>query len=80
MRRINNNILILFVFLTINSCAELDKSSEFANPSLTEQKLFLEENILAVNVLKSSDNLFTFEQTSTQQDGNSILNKKKYTL
>ena len=64
-------MLILFVSLKINSCAEIDKSSEFANPSLTEQLLFSEKNILAGNVLKSSENLFTLEQTSTQQDGNS---------
>ena len=64
-------MLILFVSLKINSCAEIDKSSEFANPSLSEQILFSEKNILAGNVLKSSENLFTLEQTSTQQDGNS---------
>ena len=71
MRKIYHIMLILFVSLKINSCAEIDKSSEFANPSLTEQLLFSEKNILAGNVLKSSENLFTLEQTSTQQDGNS---------
>ena len=71
MRKIHHIILILFVCLTINSCAEIDKSSEFANSSLTEQTLFSEKNILPVNVLKYSDNLFTLEQTSTEQDGNS---------
>ena len=37
-------MLILFVSLKINSCAEIDKSSEFANPSLSEQILFSEKN------------------------------------
>ena len=60
----------MFVCLTINSCAEIDKSSEFANPSLTEQIFFSEKNILAGNVLKYFDNLFTLEQISTKQDGN----------
>ena len=73
-------MLILFVSLKINSCAEIDKSSEFANPSLTEQILFSEKNILAGNVLKSSENLFTLEQTSTQQDGNSNLKYEKIYL
>ncbi len=75
MRKIYHIILILFVCLTINSCAEIDRSSKSANHSLTEQIWFSENNILAGNVLKSSDNLFTLEQTSTKQFGNS--NPKK---
>ena len=68
-------ILISFVCLTINSCAEIDRTSESANHFLTEQIWFSENNILAGNVLKSSDNLFTLEQISTEQDGDS--NPKK---
>ena len=75
MRKVYYIILILFVCLTINSCAEIDKSSESANHYFTEQIWFSDNNILAGNVLKSSDNLFTLEQTSTKQFGNS--NPKK---
>ncbi len=75
MRKIYHIILILFVCLTINSCAEIDRSSESEHHFLTEQIWFSENNILAGNELKSSDNLFTLEQTSTDQYGNS--NPKK---
>ena len=70
MRKIYYIILILFVCLKINSCAEIDRSSESVDHSLTEQIWFSENNILAGNVLKPSDNLFTLEQTSTKQFGN----------
>ena len=75
MRKIYHIILILFVCLTINSCAEIDRSSESENHFLTEQIWFSENNILAGNVLKSSENLFTLEQSSIEQHGNS--NPKK---
>ena len=70
MRKIYHIILILFVCLTINSCAEIDRSSESEHHFLTEQIWFSENNILAGNVLKYFDNLFTLEQISTKQDGN----------
>ena len=75
MRKIYHIVLILFVCLKINSCAEIDRSSDSANPYLTEQIWFSDNNILAGNVLKYSNNLFSLEQTSTEQDGNS--NPKK---
>ena len=75
MRKIYHIILILFVCLTINSCAEIDRTSEFANHFLTEQIWFSENNNLAGNVLQYYDNLFTLEQISTEQDGDS--NPKK---
>ena len=75
MRKIYNIRLILFVCLTINSCAEIDRTSESANHFLTEQIWFSHNNILAGDVLKASENLFTLEQTSTEQHGNS--NPKK---
>ncbi len=75
MRKIYHIILILFVCLTINSCAEIDRTSESANHLLTEQIWFSENNNLAGNVLQYYDNLFTLEQISTEQDGNS--NPKK---
>ena len=75
MRKIYHIILILFVCLTINSCAEIDRTSESANHLLTEQIWFSENNNLAGNVLQYYDNLFTLEQISTEQDGDS--NPKK---
>jgi len=64
-------ILISFVCLTINSCAEIDRSSESANSSLTEQIWSSAYDILIGTALMSSDNLFAPEQTSTEKGGNS---------
>ncbi|SVA57164.1 uncharacterized protein METZ01_LOCUS110018, partial [marine metagenome] len=63
-------ILISFVCLTINSCAEIDRSSESANSSLTEQIWSSAYDILIGTALMSSDNLFAPEQTSTEKGGN----------
>ena len=67
-------ILFLFVCLTINSCAEIDRSSESANSSLTEQIWSSAYDILIGTKLMSSDNLFAPEQTSTEKGGNSTPN------
>ena len=75
MRKIYHIILILFVCLTINSCAEIDRTSESENHLITEQIWFSENNNLAGNVLQYYDNLFTLEQISNEQDGDS--NPKK---
>ena len=64
-------ILISFVCLTINSCAEIDRSSESANSSLTEQIWSSAYDIFIGTALVSSDNLIAHEQTSTEKDGNS---------
>ena len=64
-------ILISYVCLIINSCAEIDRSSESANSSLTEQIWFSAYDILIGTTLMSSDNLFAPEQTSTEKGGNS---------
>jgi len=63
-------ILISFVSLTINSCAEIDISSESANSSLTEQIWSSAYDILIGSTLISSDNLFVPEQTSTEKSVN----------
>jgi len=63
-------ILILFVYLTINSCAEIESSSESANSFLTEQISSSAYDILIGTALMSSDNLFTPEKTSTVKGGN----------
>ena len=67
-------ILISYVCLIINSCAEIDRSSESANSSLTEQIWSSAYDILIGTTLKSSDNLFAPEQTSTEKGGNSTPN------
>ena len=64
-------ILISFVCLTINSCAEIDRSSESANSSLTEQIWPSAYDILIGTALMSSDNLFAPELTLTEKGGNS---------
>ena len=64
-------ILISFVCFTINSCAEIDRSSEYTNSSLTEQIWFSAYSILIGTTQKVSDNLFAPEHTSTEKGGNS---------
>jgi len=64
-------ILISFVCLTINSCAEIDRSSESANSSPTEQIWSSAYDIFIGTALVSSDNLIAPEQTSTEKGGNS---------
>jgi len=64
-------ILISFVCLTINSCAEIDRSSESTNSSLTEQIWSSAYDIVIGTALMSSDNLFAPEQTSTDKGANS---------
>ena len=64
-------ILISYVCLIINSCAEIDRSSESANSSLTEQIWSSAYDILIGTALMPSDNLFAPEQTSTEKGGNS---------
>ena len=80
MRKIYHIIFIFFVCLTINSCAEIDRTSEFANHFLTEQIWFSENNNLAGNVLQYYDNLFTLEQISSEQDGDSNTKKENIFL
>ena len=64
-------ILISFVCLTINSCAEIDRSSESANSYLPEQIWSSAYDIVVGTALMSSDNLFAIEQTSTEKGVNS---------
>ena len=64
-------ILISFVCLTINSCAEIDRSSESANSYLKEQIRSSAYDIFIGTALVSSDNLFEPEQTLTEKGGNS---------
>ncbi|MDC0229510.1 SBBP repeat-containing protein [Deltaproteobacteria bacterium] len=64
-------ILISFVCLTINSCAEIERSSESANFSLKEQIWFSAYDILFGTALMSSDNLFAPEQASNEKGVNS---------
>jgi len=64
-------ILMSFVFLAINSCAEIDRSSDSLNYSLTEQIWPPAYDILIRTALKSPDNLFVPEQTLTEKGGNS---------
>ena len=64
-------ILISFVCLTINSCAEIDRSSKSANSSLTEKIWSSAYDIVIGTALTSSDNLFAIEQTSTEKGVNS---------
>ena len=64
-------ILISFVCLTINSCAEIDRSSMSLNPPLTGQIWSSVYDILIETVLMSSDNLFESDRTSTEKSGNS---------
>jgi len=71
MGKIYYIILISFVCLTINSCSEIDSSSESVNSSLTEQIWSSAYDILIGTALMPSDNLFTPEQTSIEKDGNS---------
>jgi len=73
-------ILISFVCLTVNSCAEIDRSSESANSSLTEQIWFSAYDILIETALMSSDDLFAPEQTSTEKGGNSTPKNKNIYL
>jgi len=64
-------ILISFVCLTINSCAEIDRSSESVNPPITGQIWSSVYDILLGTALMSSDNLFEPDQTSIEKSGNS---------
>ena len=64
-------ILISFVCLTINSCAEIDRSSESLNPPLTGQIWSPVYDILIGTALMFSDNLFESDQTWTEKSGNS---------
>jgi len=73
-------ILISFVCLTFNSCAEIDRSSESENSSLTEKIWFSAYDILIGTALMSSDNLFAPEQTSTEKGRNSTPKNKKILL
>ena len=73
-------ILISFVCLTINSCAEIDRSSESVNYSLTEQIWPSAYDILIGTALMPSDNLFAPEQTSTEKGGNYTLKNNKIFL
>ena len=70
MREIYYIILILFVCLTINSCAEIDRLPESENLSLSEQIWSSADDILVGTLQKSSDNLFTIEQSSIEHERN----------
>ena len=73
-------ILISFVCLTINSCAEIDRSSESVNSSLTEQIWSSTFDNLVGIALMSSDNLFAPEKTLTEKGGNSTPKNNKIFL
>ena len=70
MEKIFYIILNSFVCLTINSCAEIDRSYESANSSLTEQIWSSAYDILIGTMQMSSDNLFAPEQNLTEKGGN----------
>ena len=72
MGKIYYFILISFAYLTINSCAEIDRSSESSNSPLTDQLWSSAYDILIGNGRMSPDNSFVPEQTSTEKGGNSI--------
>ena len=64
-------ILILSVCLIINSCAEIEISSESSNSPPREQIWSSVYDILIGTVQMSSNNLFASEQTSIEKGGNS---------
>jgi len=80
MGRIFYIILIPIVYLAINSCAEIDRSSESANFSLREQIWFSAYDILIGTALMYTDDLFLPEQISTEKDGNSTPKNNKIFL
>ena len=80
MGKIFYMILISLVCLKINSCAEIERSSESANSSLTEQIWPSAYDILIGTALMPSDNLFAPEQTSTEKGGNYTLKNNKIFL
>jgi len=73
-------ILISFVCLTINSCSEIDRSSESANSFLAEQIWYSAYDILIGTALMSSDNFFSPEQTSADKGENSTPKNKNIFL
>jgi len=73
-------ILISFVCLIINSCSEIERSSESTNSSLTEQIWSSAYDFLIGNALMSSGNLFAPEQTSTEKGANSSPKNKNIFL
>ena len=60
-------ILIPFVCLAINSCAEIERSSESLNYSFTEQLDSSAYDILRGNMLKSTENLISPRQTNIKK-------------
>ena len=60
-------ILIPFVCLAINSCAEIERSSESLNYSFTEQVDSSAYDILRGNMLKSTENLISPRQTNIKK-------------
>ena len=80
MGKIYYFILISFAYLTINSCAEIDRSSESVNSSLTEEMWSSAYDILIGTALISSENLLGIEQTSTEKGANSTPNNNNIFL
>ena len=76
MGKIYYIFLILFVCLIFNSCAEIDRSSESVNTSLTEQIRSSAYEILIGTEMMTSGNLFVPEQNFTEKSGNSIYKNK----
>ena len=64
-------ILLSFVCLAINSCAEIDGSFESAKSSLSEKMGSPAYDILSQTMLRDSENLFSTEQTLTEDGENS---------
>ena len=73
MGKIIHIILILFVSLIFNSCAEIDRSSENFNSKLTEQIRPSYYGILAGTELKSYNNLFSQKQILSKKSEDPIL-------
>ena len=63
-------IIISFVYLTINSCGEIERSSELSDSSFSEQISSSAYDILTANMLTSSEIFFKSEQTMIEKGEN----------
>jgi Beta-propeller repeat. len=60
-------IIISFVYLTINSCGEIERSTELSDSSYSEQISSSAYDILTANMLASSEIIFKSEQTMIEK-------------
>ena len=73
-------IIISFVYLTINSCGEIERSSELSDSSFSEQISSSAYDILTANMLTSSEIFFKSEQTMIEKGENTNPNNQKVFL